>query len=47
LTEVANRADAEIRIGFDQSDGAWSYVGRDVIDQAPDPADYTKPTRRR
>ena len=24
--------DAEIRIGFLQGDGAWSYVGRDVID---------------
>ncbi len=30
--EVANIADAEVRIGFLQGDGAWSYVGRDVID---------------
>jgi len=25
--------DAEIRIGFQSGDGAWSYVGRDVLDQ--------------
>ncbi len=31
--EVATRDDAEIRIGFMQGDGAWSYVGRDVLDQ--------------
>jgi hypothetical protein len=30
--EVDSIADAEIRIGFLQGDGAWSYVGRDVID---------------
>ncbi|MEZ5812111.1 MAG: M12 family metallopeptidase [Rhizobiaceae bacterium] len=30
--EVDNIEDAEIRIGFLQGDGAWSYVGRDVID---------------
>ena len=41
FSEAANRADAEIRVGFDQSDGSWSYVGRDVIDQAPDPAERT------
>ena len=28
---VDNIADAEIRIGFLQGDGAWSYVGRDVL----------------
>lgn len=30
--ETSDREEAEIRIGFDSSDGAWSYVGRDVID---------------
>jgi len=30
--ETANIDDAEIRIGFQRGDGAWSYVGRDVID---------------
>lgn len=30
--EVDNIEDAEVRIGFLQGDGAWSYVGRDVID---------------
>jgi hypothetical protein len=29
--EVNNREDAEIRIGFLQGDGAWSYVGRDNL----------------
>lgn len=31
--EVDNREDAEIRIGFMKGDGAWSYVGRAVLDQ--------------
>jgi hypothetical protein len=39
--EVDDAADAMIRIGFDQSDGSWSYVGRDCIDFAPDPAERT------
>lgn len=30
--EVTNITDAEVRIGFLRGDGAWSYVGRDVID---------------
>lgn len=30
--EVDSRGDAEIRIGFMQGDGSWSYVGRDLID---------------
>jgi len=30
--EVRNISEAEIRIGFVQGDGAWSYVGRDTID---------------
>jgi hypothetical protein len=29
--EVADAREAEVRIGFDQSDGSWSYVGRDVL----------------
>lgn len=29
--EVADRSEAEIRIAFDQADGSWSYVGRDVL----------------
>lgn len=36
--EVGDAADAKIRIGFDQSDGSWSYVGRDCIDVTPDPS---------
>ncbi|WP_242281486.1 M12 family metallopeptidase [Bacillus cereus group sp. BfR-BA-01454] len=31
--EVATRDKAEIRIGFMRGDGAWSYIGRDIIDQ--------------
>lgn len=30
--EISNIGDAEIRIGFLRGDGAWSYLGRDVID---------------
>ncbi|TWT94765.1 Astacin (Peptidase family M12A) [Botrimarina colliarenosi] len=30
--EVDNIDEAEVRIGFRRGDGAWSYVGRDVID---------------
>ncbi|HDX9637546.1 TPA: hypothetical protein ROY20_005477 [Bacillus cereus] len=30
--EVATREEAEIRIGFMRGDGAWSYIGRDIID---------------
>ena len=30
--EVADRDEAEIRIGFMRGDGAWSYIGRDIID---------------
>jgi len=39
--EVDNAADAMIRIGFDRNDGSWSYVGRDCIDIARDPAERT------
>lgn len=41
FTEVTEREDAELRIGFDQSDGSWSYVGRDAIDHVPDPNERT------
>ena len=34
--EVDNREEAEIRIGFQQGDGAWSYVGRDILLQGKD-----------
>jgi hypothetical protein len=29
--EVANREEAEIRIGFLSTDGSWSYIGTDVL----------------
>lgn len=29
--EVADLSEAEVRIGFDQSDGSWSYIGRDIL----------------
>jgi hypothetical protein len=31
FAEVKNRRDAEVRIGFMPYDGAWSYLGRDVL----------------
>ena len=31
FSEVATPSEAEIRIGFIQNDGAWSYVGRDIL----------------
>ena len=39
--EVDHPHDAMIRIGFDQDDGSWSYVGRDCIDIAKDPTTRT------
>lgn len=36
FVEVAERGEAEIRIGFMQGDGAWSYIGRDVLGIGPD-----------
>lgn len=39
--EVEDRRQAEIRIGFMAGDGAWSYVGRDVIDIARNPDERT------
>ncbi|TLM86575.1 hypothetical protein FDW83_02190 [Pseudarthrobacter sp. NamE2] len=32
FTEVSDRSEAEVRIAFDQGDGSWSYVGRDVLE---------------
>ena len=34
--EVNSRDEAEVRIGFMRGDGAWSYVGRGVLDYGPD-----------
>jgi hypothetical protein len=31
--EVADRSEAEVRIGFMDGDGSWSYLGRDVLRQ--------------
>ncbi len=39
--EVQDPEEAMIRIGFDQSDGSWSYVGRDCIDHAQNPNQRT------
>ena len=36
FVEVAERGEAEIRIGFMQGDGAWSYIGRDILGIGPD-----------
>jgi Astacin (Peptidase family M12A) len=33
--EVAARSDAQVRIGFMQGDGSWSYIGRDILGQGP------------
>lgn len=41
FTEVTDPNQAEIRIGFDQSAGSWSYVGRDNVDYATDPDERT------
>lgn len=30
--EVNSAGDAQVRIGFYQGDGSWSYVGRDILD---------------
>ena len=39
--EVNSADNATIKIGFDQSDGSWSYVGRDCIKYANDPSKRT------
>lgn len=31
--EVSAVSEAEVRIGFDTTDGSWSYVGKDILDQ--------------
>jgi hypothetical protein len=31
FTETTDRSDAEVRIGFMDGDGSWSYVGRDIL----------------
>jgi hypothetical protein len=33
FVEVDDRTDAEVRIGFMETDGSWSYIGRQVLDQ--------------
>lgn len=33
FTEVTSREEAEIRIGFMEDDGSWSYIGREVLQQ--------------
>ena len=33
FAEVTTAAEAEVRIGFDQADGSWSYVGKDILAQ--------------
>lgn len=33
FAEVKNREEAEVRIGFMEDDGSWSYVGREILDQ--------------
>jgi hypothetical protein len=37
FVEVNNRAEAQVRIAFDQSDGSWSYLGKDVLTPRSDP----------
>ena len=41
FVEVSDPNDAELRIGFNQNDGSWSYVGRDNVDYAKDPDELT------
>ncbi len=41
VREVSVREEAEIRIGFGQGDGSWSYIGRDIIDHVPAVNDRT------
>lgn len=31
FVEVTDPSEAEVRIAFDQNDGSWSYIGRDVL----------------
>ena len=36
FSETADRSEAEVRVGFMQGNGSWSYVGRDVLKQKQD-----------
>ena len=37
FAEARNRADADVRIAFDRTDGSWSYIGTDVRTKRRDP----------
>lgn len=37
FAEVKDRAQADLRIAFDQTDGSWSYIGTDVRTKRSDP----------
>ena len=37
FVEVKKRAEADVRIAFDQTDGSWSYIGTDVRTKRADP----------
>lgn len=39
--ETQDKNDAQIRIGFQDGDGSWSYIGRDIIDYASSPDERT------
>jgi len=39
--EVGNSSDAIVKIGFDRTEGSFSYVGRDCIKYARDPSERT------
>ena len=39
--ETNDKNEAQVRIGFKRGDGAWSYVGRDIIDIASSPNERT------
>ncbi|MGK7930196.1 MAG: N-acetylmuramoyl-L-alanine amidase [Microcystaceae cyanobacterium] len=41
FVEVNDPSEAEIRIGFDQNDGSWSYLGRDAVDFITNPQERT------
>ncbi|WP_088648696.1 M12 family metallopeptidase [Marinibacterium profundimaris] len=41
FVEVTDPREAEIRIGFQQNAGSWSYLGRVAIDYITDPAERT------
>ncbi len=41
FSEVNDKNEAQIRIGFQIGDGSWSYVGRDIIDYVSSPVERT------